>query len=391
MAFGTSLRLSSLGTRSFLPLLVKGIARVGFRAQFALWLLSTPSLTLVKQIRFLFIGLLEYGFKKFPWFKPSLKLFNLSTCSLFLRHSLVLLVPVPLLNPTRAKTISGPEVRFAALSKPDPKIKPAGKPVGKPVRRADRLYDLVLLNSATKRYRSFLASLSPSQLINLYRASYFRHTKYYPPVSLLKFYFDGIKSRMDSGRLDPEPLIEQLVNQALGRGFLNPQAIYFGWEVPRLRSLPPSEALRFIHEKLFSPSAFPTVFTALYHRKLPLTSHQLNYFNDLSPVNFRNCNKETDSNVTAVCSPFLVGLSLAISSSEAHFPRIRVSWLRFNPSLSATSTPPTDYGLRTGPYLGRCFGSGKPLSFALGLVGQFEVGVYFGLCCCWKFAYIVKL
>lgn len=70
------------------------------------------------------------------------------------------------------------------------------------------------------------------------------------PATQLQEYFDVIKARclkdMDCQAL----LVEQLVNQALGRGFINPQAIYFKCPSPLLRPLPPSDALKFINKKL---------------------------------------------------------------------------------------------------------------------------------------------
>ncbi|KAJ9064206.1 hypothetical protein DSO57_1032920 [Entomophthora muscae] len=179
----TDSRLVPLRLRSGLPILIKGIIiRVGSGAQFALWILSTPSLLMLKQIRNFVFSLLERGMKSIPWFQNSFKTLSIKFYSLsFLKPSLALLVPAPFLKPSRTTVLPSCDNRFVTLQKSPPK----NKSFSKPSKKADKIYDQVLLNSAIRRYRKFLISLSSSQLINLYRASYFRHAKYFRKPTFL--------------------------------------------------------------------------------------------------------------------------------------------------------------------------------------------------------------
>ncbi|KAJ9058909.1 hypothetical protein DSO57_1007585 [Entomophthora muscae] len=173
----TDSRLVPLRLRSGLPILIKGIIiRVGSGAQFALWILSTPSLLMLKQIRNFVFSLLERGMKSIPWFQNSFKTLSIKFYSLsFLKPSLALLVPAPFLKPSRTTVLPSCDNRFVTLQKSPPK----NKSFSKPSKKADKIYDQVLLNSAIRRKEAVYFKLNPKRL---------------PQISDLAFFFPADQS-----------------------------------------------------------------------------------------------------------------------------------------------------------------------------------------------------
>jgi len=239
-------------------------SRIGSNAHVTFWLLTTPTIIVIKCFHYLFQKLDKYRSLKYPVMQPVINLFKWAIKIPFQISFLSILYPVSILS-TESKSIKTPEKdpclknisedlsknHFSRTTQSASKKNlPPKKIPNRHARPEDKLFIQILLNSAIRRYYNFLVTLQPSHLINIYRYTFFLTATYTPPANILHKHFQIIKAKATIDFKVRQALIDQLIYQAIGCGFINPQEICLGIQSPLLKPLPAAEALKLISERL---------------------------------------------------------------------------------------------------------------------------------------------